>query len=230
MHYLEGDFQSCMRAVREQRDVSLTHFLVSGLNEREAHAALWKAWHHARGEHDIFVKVDADTVLAHDEVLRELWNTMAANDRITGIQAPLHDLFTDGFINGLNAFSPRVTFRDTTDPLYVDRVDVGHDLVVASGDVSARLKPAGMHCYEATDAQAFHYGLHRALKGQSHVIDRVRNAWMRDKDRRRSMALLGAAASPSFADKHGFSYPDDRFKQALATALDRFDELTSLLG
>lgn len=226
MHYQEGDFQSCLRAVQGQRGISLTHFLVSGLGERRAHEELWAEWRIAAPEHDVFVKVDADTVLAHEEVLVELWRLMVSDTRITGIQAPLHDFFTDGFINGLNAFSPRVTFRDSTDPLFVDRVDMGHDVIIQSGAVPTRLQPAGLHCHEATDAQAFHYGLHRALKGQAHVIDRVRSAWTKTNDRTRAMALLGARAASAFSDRCGFSYPDDRFKQALAAAIVSFDDLT----
>lgn len=227
MHYQEGDFQACMRAVQKQRGVTLTHFLVSGLGEAQAHAELWEAWHRARNDHDLFVKVDADTVLAHDTVLLEFWRLASSNDRITGVQAPLHDFFTDELINGLNAFCPCVTFRSSDDRLFVDRVDMGHDVTVSSDKVPDSLRPAGTHCHQATDAQAFHYGLHRSLKGQAHVIKKVRNAWNRANDRTRAMALLGAAAARSFDDRQGFSYPDVRFRLALASATEHFDELTA---
>lgn len=229
MHYQEGDFQSCLRVVQEQKGISLTHFLVSGLEESQAHAELWSAWHRVRDCHDLFVKVDADTVLQHDQVLLEFWRLVSSNDRITGVQAPLYDFFTDDLINGLNAFRPCVSFRAPSDTLFVDRVDVGHDIIVPSEKVPESLRPAGLHCHQATDRQAFHYGLHRALKGQAHVIKKVRNVWKRTGDRTRAMALLGAAAAWSFSDMRGFSYPDERFKLAMAMATERFDELTAHL-
>lgn len=227
MHYQEGDFQACLEAVHGQRGIVLTHFLVSGLGESQAHAELWEAWHRVRKDHDLFVKVDADTVLAHDTVLLEFWRLVSSNGRITGVQAPLHDFFTDDLINGLNAFRPCVSFRAPDDRLFVDRVDVGHDVIVQSEKVPDSLRPAGFHCHRASDRQAFHYGLHRSLKGQAHVIRKVRDAWKRTGDRTRAMALLGAAAAWSFDDRQGFSYPDERFKVALSSATEHFDELTA---
>lgn len=229
MHYQEGDFQSCLRSVHAQKEIKLTHFLISGLGEAEAHRELWAAWRTARGSHDMFVKVDADTELAHDHVLSAFWSRMSLNERITGIQAPLHDHFTNDNINGLNCFSPRVIFRDSDDPLFVDRVDTNHDVVVASWQVGPLLTPAGFHCRAATDVQAFHYGLHRALKGQQHVINRVNIEWTKSGDRKRAMVLLGAKAAPSFVDKSGFNYPDARFKAAFQTAVNEFDEATRQL-
>ncbi len=227
MHYQEGDFQACMNAVQGQKGITLTHFLVSGLGEAQAHTELWDAWHRVRKDHDLFVKVDADTILRHDTVLLEFWRLVSSNDRITGVQAPLHDFFTDDLINGLNAFRSCVTFRSPDDTLFVDRVDVGHDIIVQSEKVPDSLRPAGLHCHQATDAQAFHYGLHRSLKGQAHVIRKVKSSWIRTGDRTRAMALLGAAAARLFNDRHGFSYPEERFRRALAAATENFDELTN---
>lgn len=221
MHCGEGDFAECCRAIGEQRGVRVTHVVIADLPEKAAHNRLWQAWRDAKAGCDFFVKVDADTVLAHDEVLLEFWRVMQANPRVTGIQAPLLDYFTDGYINGLNCFSPRVTFRDTADELFCDRqVDVDHDVVVKSGQVPERLRHAGYHCYHATDAQAFHFGLHRALKGQRQVIDLVRQAQQRHGDRQRALALLGAECAGTFADG-GFNYGDERFRLALDAAVRR---------
>ena len=223
----EGDFDACLAAIRAQAGVTVTHFTVCNKPEREAHNALWAEWRRAKGTSDMFVKVDADTVLAHDEVLLELWRTMKSDSAVTGIQAPLLDYFTDGYINGLNCFSTHVTFRDTEDGLFCDRnVDVDHVKVVRSGDVVDKLRPAGHHCYLANDAQAFHFGLHRALKRQSGTIELVRQAYMRNHDRKRALALLGARSSGCFADG-GFNYTDERFTSALQATLKRFDELVA---
>lgn len=225
MYCGEGDFAECCKAVVKQRDVKVTHVVIADLPEREAHNRLWQAWRDAKADHDMFVKVDADTVLAHDEVLLEFWRMMQANPRITGIQAPLLDYFTDGYINGLNCFSPRVTFRDTSDDLFCDRqVDTDHDIVVKSGGVTERLRHAGYHCYHATDRQAFHFGLHRALKNQRQVIELVKQAQQRHGDRQRALALAGADCAGAFT-QGGFNYGDERFMLAFEATLKRFDEL-----
>ena len=230
LHSGEGDFPACEDAVRRQRGVVVQHSTFSGLPEKEAHNALWHAWREAQVGCSMFVKVDADTVLAHDEVLLELWRMMRANPRITGIQAPLLDYFTDGSINGLNCFSPRVTFNDTESDLFCDRgIDVDHDVVVKADGVPERLSPAGYHAFNPTDVQALHYGLHRALKGQASVIMRVRSAWLRHRDRHRALALIGAGLAPGFT-AGGFNYVDERFQAAARTALDRYDELIAGLA
>lgn len=224
MYCGEGDYDECIRAILNQKGVNVMHAVIANQPEKEAHNRLWHAWRDVQHTgFNMFVKVDADTVLAHDEVLLELWRTMSSNPRITGIQAPLLDFFTESYINGLNCFSPRVTFQDTADTLFCDRqVDVGHDLVVKSGDVNERLRPAGFHCFSSTDKQAFHYGLHRALKGQIQIIDQVTRAWQRNGDHTRSWALAGAACAGTFTDD-GFNYNDERFNLAFEASQRRFN-------
>lgn len=227
MHACEGDFQMCIDMIRAQKDVIVNHFIVSGLREKEAHNALWRAWRAAQDSNDLFVKVDADTVLASPHTLSQIWQLFAANSRLTSVQAPLHDYMTNGFINGLNAFSPKVIFNDTQDELYCDRVDTGHDIRIQSNEVPDCLKPAGLHCFHANDRQAFHYGVHRALKGQREVLARVRDAW--NGDRIRAFALIGAQMSPRFVQNRRFNYNDDEFQQAYEEAMTKYNQLVRLL-
>lgn len=228
MYCHEGDYAECVKSIKTQQDVDVGHVTIKDLPEKDAHNALWAAWRTVQSEYDMFVKVDADTVLSHSEVLIEFWRMMQANPRITGIQAPLLDYFTDGNINGLNCFSPRVTFRDTTDDLFCDRqVDVDHDLVVKSGGVTTKLFPAGLHCYHSTEKQAFHFGLHRALKKQQHIIDKVKQAYSRNGDDLRAWALIGSRAAPSF--NGDFNYSDRFFHEEFEYAKRRFEQLRGLI-
>lgn len=222
----EGDLEKCRSAIHTQVNVLQTHVVISDLPEKEAHNALWHEWRSRQSTYDMFVKVDADTVLADPWVLERLWTLMSSDPDITGIQAPLLDYFTDGHINGLNCFSPRVKFNDTSDELFCDRrVDVGHVRIIKSDLVPDELRPAGYHCYNAHEAQAFHFGVHRQLKGQIETMRMVRKAWHRhSKDRLRGMALLGALLSSNFADG-GFNYGDQKFKDVLAATSSSYDRL-----
>jgi hypothetical protein len=223
MHSGEGDFQECIDMIRKQKSVCITHILISGLPEKEAHNALWHAWRTHKNEHDLFVKVDADTILIDEGVLARIWRLYATNPRLTGVQAPLYDHMTDGPINGLNSFHPRVVFNDTQDDLYCDRrVDTNHDIVMRDETLPADLRPAGLHCTLANDRQAFHYGLHRALKNQAHIIARVHAAYERQRDRIRRFVLLGAAAAHNFESGRKFNYQDPEFESAFALASQEF--------
>lgn len=229
MHCGEGDYVDCCTAIINQQNVDVHHVTIANMPEKEAHNRLWDQWRKVQHVgYDMFVKIDADTVLANDHVIAEIWKLFQSNTRITGIQAPLLDYFTDGSINGLNCFTPRVLFTDTNDPLFCDRVDVGHDVVIKADGVPNSLKPAGYHCFKSTDAQSFHFGLHRALKNQASLLELVRKAWLKHNDRQRAMALLGAQAATNF--KNGeFNYADERFQVTLVATISRFDELSTQL-
>jgi len=229
MYTNEGDFQTCLDRIQHQEDVTVTHFIVAGLKEKEAHNALWHAWKDQRDGHELFVKIDADTVLAEKNTLAEIAKLFRDNPRVTGLQAPLHDYMTDDHIHGLNVFSPKVTFNDTQDELYCDRqVDTDHDIVLRGTSLPASLTPAGLHCHYANECQAFHYGVHRSLKGQKHVINKVMEAWRRDQDRIRGFALIGASMSGIFAENRRFNYSDQEFKLAFQQASACYDQMVKV--
>lgn len=225
----EGDFEKCNVAIQEQLGVSVDHLVIKHLPEKEAHNALWAEWRSRQSSFDFFVKVDADTVLSHPNVLNKFWETLQSNPRITGIQAPLHDYFTDRFINGLNCFSPKVIFQDTKDSLFCDRkVDINHDIMISSDNVCVELKPAGKHCHNSSDLQAFHFGFHRALKRQNEILQFVRQAWDRDHDRLREFAILGAGAAFSKGFLH-MDYTTPVFVQLFEEIRTKYDNLRGTL-
>jgi hypothetical protein len=226
MYSGEGDFSQCCEAISNQTGVIVSHAVIADLPEKEAHNQLWQAWRDNKDTHDLFVKIDADTVLRTPETLRQIYDQFAKNPRVTGFQAPLHDYMTDGHINGLNAFSPKVIFNDTRDNLYCDRaVDTGHDIVLREKDLPIELVPAGLHCHHATEVQSFHYGVHRMLKGQTVTMDQVFNAWVKHRDRVRLFALVGAHMAPRFSSNRRCNYEDLEFQQAFDEATSRYDEL-----
>jgi hypothetical protein len=223
LHTCEGDFSECTRMIKDQVDVEVTHFVVSGQPEKAAHNTLWNAWNDVKDKYGLFIKVDADTVVRDVSTFSLIWAQFQAEPRLTGIQAPLHDYMTDGLINGLNCSSPKVIYSPTLDGLYCDRgVDSGHDLVYRNGQLPAGLVPAGFHCHRSTEEQAFHYGLHRALKNQVENMARVKSAWVKGRDRIRGMALIGQLMAPYFSrDNHNYS--DPLFQQMFNEAQSSYD-------
>lgn len=229
MYAEEGDFSACMQRIKDQEGVSVSHFIISGMKEKQAHNALWHAWNDQKSEHDLFVKVDADTVLTSPHTLKIIADLFRENSRVTGLQAPLQDYMTNTHINGLNAFSPVVTFNDTRDELYCDRqVDVDHDVVLRVGTLPQELVPAGYHCYHSTERQAFHYGVHRMLKNQRHIISQVCDAWNTHQDRIRGFALIGASVAGAFSESKRFNYSDDEFQNAFERARASYDMMVQV--
>ncbi len=209
----EAEFEECCRAIRDQQQVTLTHHVISDQPEFEAHNQLWEAWADAKANYDLMVKVDADTVLSRATALAEI-HTLFADPAVTGAQILLHDYFTDRLIAGLNAFSPAVTFRQSSSRLFADHADSNHN-VVLKGKTVAHLAPIGRHCTYPHPRQAFHYGLHRTLKKQHDVIKQCASVWLAKRDEPRSWALVGAMAA-GWRLKNHFDYGDNRFEAAFS--------------
>jgi len=214
----ENDFETSKKAIQNQKNVTITHHIIQNLPEYEAHNSLWDAWDSSKETHDLFVKVDADTTLIRDDTLFEISKLFENNDRLTGVQCYLDDYFTDTKIFGLNCYSKKVSFNQTGNKLYCDRVDGNHDIVLRGNHLPDVLNPAGLHCHEASDVQAFHYGLHRRLKNQTQNIENVKLAWSKHNDRLRWFVLRGAEnlVAAQFINR-SFDYNDDFFQAVFET-------------
>lgn len=210
----EAEFAESQDSVFTQRDVAITYFLISNEPEWEAHNVLWSSWNAAKDSHDLFIKVDADTILNRDTLFREIADTMLTNPKITGAQIPLFDHFTQELILGLNCFTPQVIFTPSRSKLYCDRVDTNHDIVLRN-DAVKHLSPAGWHCKNPHPKQAFHFGLHRMHKNQTDKILQIYNVWCSENRPydARCFALLGAAWSVHGSDSDKFNYTDHEFNE-----------------
>lgn len=212
MYCGEGEFEMCCNAIKSQRDVDVTHHIIRNMSEIDAHNSLWDAWESVKTNYDLFAKIDADTVLINDHCLTNVWELFLKDKRVTGAQILLHDYFTDSLIAGLNFFTPKVKFNQSKNKLLPDRVDTNHDYVLKGDDV-VHLSPIGWHCKSPNAKQAFHYGLHRALKKQKNNIKLLSKAWLLYQDLSREFALCGVLAA-NFWMRRSFDYSDKRFSLA----------------
>lgn len=210
----ESDWALCKEAIAQQAGVDFYHHIVSGMNERDAHIALYSEWISRRCEFDLFLKVDADTVLSHDGVIACYVELFKKEKRLTGVQAWLHDFMTDSKIFGLNCMRNNVIITARKDSLYYDRVDSGHDIIMRGDSLPDSINPAGLHCHSASEMQAFRYGIHRSLKNQTDIRDRVHAAWNENgRDRIRGMALIGF----KFASEcRAYNYTDKDFTDSFS--------------
>lgn len=228
LHSGEGDYIKCIEAIHEQTAVDVTHVTISNLSEKQAHNELWQKWRENKAAHDLFVKIDADTVLSHKSVLSRIYECFARDQNITGLQAPLHDYMTNDLINGLNCFSTDVVFLDTYDDLFCDRqVDINHKKIMRQNELPQELCPAGFHCYHATEIQAFHYGFHRSLKNQVVQMSKVLHEWKLNHDKIRGLALIGAAKALNLTSHN---YTDIEFQRCFTETIENYDKNLKILG
>lgn len=194
MYSNEAEFEESKSSVLSQTGLSvIEHATIFDLPEKEAHNTLWREWEERKHAFDLFVKIDADTVLRSHDSISRVWELFAADINVTGAQLRLHDYFTNDLIAGLNFFTPVVNFSTSPD-LYCDRVDTNHN-VVLKGDIVSHLEPIGFHCKNPNAMQSFHFGLHRMLKNQVTTLKKVWANWQIYHDSAREFALVGAAAA-----------------------------------
>ena len=187
----ESEFSQCKAAIAGQKGVTIFHHVVSGLSEFEAHNALWTEWNRVKEGYQLFVKIDADTVLIGDDALLRIWTVFSTDARVSGAQVFLHDHFSDGLIAGLNAFTPVVKFTPSKSRLNADHADSNHTKIFKPKDLM-HLAPIGLHAPSPGDDQSLFYGYHRALKEQTELLAQVVAAYQSKPNRSRRLALLGA--------------------------------------
>lgn len=188
--------------------------------ELEAHNRILNLFRQCMEEYDMYVKVDADTVITHNNTFIDVLNFLNSTD-YAAVQLYLHDYFTDKNINGLNFYHPkRNTFHESFDRLYTDRSIVHHG-PVAYSDKLPHLIPVGQHCICPHDAQAFHYGYHRGLKNKTQNESDVRQAFLKYQDRAREIALCGFQASRDHKGDH--EYDATNFQHLMHKAIEIVD-------
>lgn len=221
----ENELAKCISAIRTQHDVEITHYIVRNKREIEAHRDLYSTWNDVKNNYDMFVQVDADTVLIKPSLMQRVIVELRAakEEGFTSLQYPLLDLLTEQSILGLNCYHPDVVFNVPNDEVYCDRS--------TSNNKTKLMKiEAGYHSPDPTYQQAFHFGLHRGLKNQEpRWAPHITGAWKANGDDRRLMALLGFKASKDFSEHKKTSYHDDEFNEAFVEACEQLPEFRKSL-
>lgn len=211
----EAEFEACQGAIAGQKYVDVTHHIISNKPEAEAHDALWAAWNAVKHNYDLFVKIDADTVLIEEVALSKIWALFNADQDVTGAQILLLDYFTKTLIAGLNCFTPDVVFRTARSKLFCDRADTNHRKVLR-GEAVTHLSPIAWHCKFPHAEQAFHFGLHRSLKKQKKILRSTAECYLDEGGEGRMWALAGAKAASIFMRK-SYNYSSSGFQKKFRT-------------
>jgi len=115
------------------------------------------------GEVDLFIKIDADMVLTRPTFFQEVVERFVSEQELTHLLIGVHDWMTNSAIMGLHVFRSSHRWRvgcNNNEALFVDAVDVNEKI---TKDWES-LAPAAVHCGNPSFFQAFHLGLHKAVK------------------------------------------------------------------
>jgi hypothetical protein len=163
----ENEFDACCESVRSQGHALHEHRIFKDLSKADAHARLYGTIMESGGDFDLFLKLDADMVLADDRVLSRIATCFDANPELDHLVLGVADWFTDTDMIGVHTFSRRARWRPNPSGLFTDPDPVfpGRKIVIR------RPRPVVVHHGADPDPfQAFSFGVHRAMKAcQSHL-------------------------------------------------------------
>jgi len=203
LHTIENELDRCTASILAQRGCHVEHFVIEGESKRVAHDELYRTFMRRAGEFDLFVKVDADMVIQSPSLFARIAERFGQDPTIDQLEIAVHDFFTDGHVMGLNSFRNTVRWPERGSSLFTDATPVPADRHAQDHD---HLAPAALHCPDPTAFQAFHFGVHKALKLLEAVAEgrsrRVQRHWhnmeatwrhfLRRGDPRLGLASLGS--------------------------------------
>ena len=163
LHAIENELDECLASIRAQTHPAHDLFVISGKPNKEAHDDLYQTFMDRAGEVDLFIKIDADMVITRPTFFEEVVERFEAEPDLTHLLIAVHDWMTDRPIMGMHVFRSchRWHCREaSSETLFVDMVDVEESLT-KDRDV---LAPAAIHCSDSSPLQAFHFGVHKAVK------------------------------------------------------------------
>ena len=99
----ESEYEQAKKSLLNQKHPNIQFFEICNLPNKQAHDLLYKTFMSKADECDFYLKLDADMVLAHDEVITEMVNTAKLYDS-AHLFAYVKDCPSDLMIPGIQMF------------------------------------------------------------------------------------------------------------------------------
>lgn len=224
----EAGLERCIRSVSKQKNVDVTHVVISNLGEKSAHDKLYSTWQKFKNDFDAFVQIDNDTSLMGENTLYAMFTHLQNSMKLsyTSIQVPLRDFFQDRNIMGLNMYSKAVSWTESKN-LWCDRCTVNN---VTQTNSPYHLIPAGNHALNPTKIQAIRYGIHRGLKRggvSSQDFAHTLDAYKKNPCAQRMWALYGFINSSEFSEFSKIDYSSLKNDVIMLTSHDEMQRAVS---
>lgn len=160
LYSIEKEYEQCISAINKQKEANFDTFLIKNLPNKEAHDQLYARFMANRDNYDLFIKIDADMVLAKNRLFRDIAIFFSDSPNINHYTIPVHDHFTNRLIYGLHVYRNCVAWCLNNDNIFVDRLETNTKQHLDDG----RFTPAAFHAPSPSLFQAFHFGIHKAIK------------------------------------------------------------------
>jgi glycosyl transferase family 1 len=160
MYSGENEFEASKASIGRQSYKNLEQVVISDLPNRQAHAALYERF--SQSDFDLMIKLDADMVMLDPDFVKKVVAVFNANPELTLLQMSILDYYSGGTIQGINAYRNNLNWRsENQHNLFTDKVEVSQNNRMVNWTTFNR---SVIHSPHPAEFQAFHFGVHRALK------------------------------------------------------------------
>jgi hypothetical protein len=160
LHCIENELEACLAAIQSQTYPAHDCFVISGKPNKEANDQLYQTFMDRARDVDLFIRIDADMVLCRNTFFEEVVERFTTEPDLGHLMISLYDWMTDKSIMGMHVYRCTHRWNLGAEAYFLDLQDGKHH-IVADRD---RLAPAAVHCGDPSPFQAFHFGLHKAVK------------------------------------------------------------------
>jgi hypothetical protein len=160
---IENEFEACLQSIKDQTHKDWEIFFIENLPKKEAHDQLYGTFMRRSGEFDLFIKVDADMVLSRPTLFEEIVSEMNKRPHSDHFQIGVWDYFTDQLIYAFHAYRSSVKWNIQNEQYFTDSIHYKTHCTEFM-DINGPLAPAAQHSPNPSPFQAFHFGIHKAVK------------------------------------------------------------------
>lgn len=222
----ETQFPYCVTSLERQNYQNWEHKVFRFLPNKQAHDALYRYFMRSSGNFELFVKLDADMIFLRETCFQEIITLFEKNTNLVHLQSAVHDWLTDSPIMGLHVFRNDTRWNISGEKLFVDlQPEINGEKL----DLWDHPAPFVVHNPNPSKFQAFHFGVHRALKAiqpfrlvfrenqyhaQTDMLKKIWKNFMASNDMRQGHASLGAyLVFQGKIQRHWYDYTNPDLKR-----------------
>lgn len=156
----ENEFQACAASIGRQSHKIEQHLVIKDKPNIEAHNTLYESF--LSSDSDILIKVDADMILIDPEFVSKVVELVKWSRSVAIFQLSILDGFTGLPIQGINVYTKLFKWDSkNTDSIFTDRAKIPFS---RKRVIWGSFTKSVIHAPNPSPFQAFHFGVHRALK------------------------------------------------------------------
>jgi hypothetical protein len=237
---IENELEECVKSIKNQTHKAWELFTIENKTKKEAHDKLYSTFMERAGEFDLFIKVDADMVLARPTLFQEIVDEMKQKPAFDHFQIGVWDFFTDRLIFAFHVYRSTVKWNIRNEQYFTDSIHQKTNCAIYM-DLNGPLAPAAWHSPNPSPFQAFHFGIHKAIKviqaeraqkrfdmSKSHLknIMLLWKNYQKKKDERLGYALHGVFWALNTRVNHEVANYSNKKAKNIFQQLEKMDSMT----